>query len=74
MTMNGTMPTTLAEFIPADSLAKTLGVSRGTVSRWRAVLGLPGIRVGNRLLFHEAAVAAWLKSRETRVSIAQDGG
>ncbi len=58
-------PLTLAEFIPLEALAKSLGVSKGTVSRWRHDLGLPGIRVGIRVYFHEASVARWLKARET---------
>lgn len=59
---NGTM--TLSEFIPLEGLAKSLGVSKATVSRWRSELGLPGIRVGIRVFFHEPAVAAWLKGQE----------
>ena len=56
---------TLAEFIPLEALAKSLGVSKATVSRWRAELGLPGIRVGIRVYFHEPSVARWLKAQET---------
>jgi len=62
---NGSSPTTLSEFIPLEALATSLGVSKATVSRWRSELGLPGIRVGIRVYFHEESVARWLKSRET---------
>lgn len=63
-TSNDRAPTSLSEFIPLEALAKTLGVSKAVVLRWRAALGLPAIRVGQRLYFHEASVAAWLKGRE----------
>lgn len=59
---NGSM--TLSEFIPLEGLAKSLGVSKATVSRWRAELGLPGIKVGMRTFFHEPRVAQWLKDQE----------
>lgn len=61
---NETGPTKLDEFIALEGLAKSLGVSKGTVSKWRRTLRLPGIKLGGRLFFHEPAVAAWLKSQE----------
>ncbi len=71
-TSNGSQPTSLSEFIPLAALAQSLGVSKATVSRWRAELGLPGIRVGIKVLFHEPAVAAWLKARERVEPMAED--
>ena len=58
-------PISLDEFISAENLAKTFGVSKQTVFRWRES-GLPYIRVGLKVLFRESSVAAWLASREER--------
>ena len=55
----------LNEFMTTDALAKALGVSKATVSRWVSDLGLPVIKIGQKPIVHEPAVAAWLKSRET---------
>jgi len=56
-------PTSLSEFLPAESLVQSLGISRSVLLSW-IDHGLPSIRVGKRLYFHEASVAAWLKRRE----------
>ncbi|MFB3816164.1 MAG: hypothetical protein ACE147_00755 [Candidatus Methylomirabilales bacterium] len=57
-------PKSLAEFLAADVLRKHLGISREVLLAWTAK-GLPYIRVGTRLYFHEPAVASWLKRQET---------
>ena len=74
MTTNGMSPTSLSEFIPLEGLAKTLGVSKAVVLRWRADLELPAIRVGQRLYFHEPAVAVWLKGRESVAKVPSNRG
>jgi excisionase family DNA binding protein len=61
---NEESPKALNEFMPVTGLAAALNVSKPTVSRWVHDLGLPAIRLGGRLYFHEPAVAAWLKARE----------
>jgi len=53
----------LEEFISAEQLTKHLGISRAILGRWMD-RGLPYIRVGVRLYFREASVAAWLGSEE----------
>jgi hypothetical protein len=68
MTTNGMTATSLSEFIPLDALASTLGVSKSVLLSWHRDRGLPGIRVGLRLYFHEPAVAGWLKARESTPS------
>ncbi len=56
-------PTSLSEFLSAESLVKSLGISRAVLLAWTE-RGLPFIRVGMRLYFHEPAVASWLKTQE----------
>ncbi len=57
-------PQTLNDFIAAEKLTKILGISREVLLGWLDK-GLPYIRIGVRLYFHEPAVAAWLKRQET---------
>ncbi len=60
------MPTdavSLSDFISAESLTTRLGITRAVLSRW-IEKGLPYIRVGLRLYFHEASVAGWLARQE----------
>jgi excisionase family DNA binding protein len=45
-------------------LAKALGVSQKTLSRWRASQGLPHVKVGKIILFRAAAIEKWLRERE----------
>ena len=54
---------TLEAFISAEQLTKHLGISRAVLGRWMDH-GLPYIRVGLKLYFREASVAAWLASQE----------
>jgi len=61
-----TQPTkSLSEFLTLDEVAKTFGVSKLVVSRWRRELAMPVIKLDTRrYLVHEPTLAAWLKSRE----------
>jgi hypothetical protein len=54
----------LSEFLTIDQFAKTFGVTREAVWRWRDAYNLPVIRLGRLTLIHEPSAAAWLKSRE----------
>jgi excisionase family DNA binding protein len=60
-----TAPKTLAEFITVKQLAEHLGVTKQVIAHWRANLGLPSIKLGQSVFFHDSAVAAWLKDHET---------
>ncbi len=61
--------TSLEEFISAEQMTKHLGITRTVLGRWMD-RGLPYIRVGLRLYFREASVAAWLARQE---KVRQDG-
>ncbi len=67
------MAQSLAEFISAEALCKHLGISRDVLRTWVAEKGLPYIRVGIKLYFHEPALADWLKGQE-RIQGAQQNG
>lgn len=53
----------LSEFITAKSLTEHLGISKSILRGW-VDRGLPYIRVGLKLYFREASVAAWLARQE----------
>ena len=48
--------------ISADDLAAMLGVDRKTVYEGAARGEIPSVRLGRRVLFSRAAIAAWLSS------------
>jgi excisionase family DNA binding protein len=56
----------LPELLTAPQLARYLGVPLSTVYHWRSKReGPPGFRVGKRLQFRAADVAAWLEAKES---------
>ncbi len=62
----------LDEFISAENLAKSLGVSKQTLLKWRG-RGLPFVRIGFKVFFRKSSVAAWLAGRERKnTSVGRD--
>ncbi len=59
----------LNEILTAETVAKYLGVNRDRLLRWHRESGLPAIKVGDALFFHEPSVAQWLKSRERTLTV-----
>ena len=53
-------------------LSDLLGLSPWTIRRWRLNEGLPHIQIGNRFLYRQEAVFAWLESKETRSAASDD--
>jgi hypothetical protein len=59
----------LAGYVSRDDLARELGVSPRTVTRWTFQLGgIPHLAVGNRTLYRRESVTAWLAAREEKPS------
>jgi excisionase family DNA binding protein len=57
----------LAGYISRDDLARELGVSPRTITRWTFHPGgIPHLAIGNRTLYRRESVTAWLAARETR--------
>jgi hypothetical protein len=55
------------EYLTADSLAKILGVSVRTLTRWHSLRTGPAItRVGRTILYRLESVSDWLRSCELR--------
>jgi excisionase family DNA binding protein len=46
--------------------AEALGVSEGTVDRWRSEAGLPFVKIDGKVLFRPSALEAWAAERETK--------
>jgi len=60
------------EYLTPDPLAKSLGVSFGTLARWHSLRTGPAItRVGRTILYRRQSVSEWLRSCELRAR--QDG-
>ena len=55
----------LSDYLTEDQAARELGVCTKTLRRWHALGTGPAItRLGRRVLYRRATVAAWLASRE----------
>ena len=46
--------------------AEALGVSEGTVDRWRAQAALPFVKIDGKVLFRPSALEAWAAARESK--------
>lgn len=51
------------DLIPEQAMADRLGVSRQTLRRWR-LSGCPHVRLGRRIFYRLADLAAWGKRGE----------
>ncbi len=45
--------------------AELLGVSEGTVDRWRSEAGLPFVKIDGKVLFRPSTLETWAADRET---------
>lgn len=61
----GAAASLLAGYVSRTALARELGVSVDTLSRWEARgAGPPLTRVGRRVLYRRGAVEDWLRAQE----------
>jgi excisionase family DNA binding protein len=51
--------------LPSDEAAKYLGIPRSTFDRLAKAAPLPGIRMGNRLVFRVEMLDTYLRNRES---------
>lgn len=57
----------LDDFLSRDQLAKELGKSRCSVTRWeRLGVGPPIVRIGGTPLYRRSTVEAWLADQEKK--------
>jgi hypothetical protein len=62
---NGTPAAASDLYLTPDRLAKLLGKSNRTLSRWHTLrVGPPRIAVGNLILYRASAVRDWLRDNE----------
>lgn len=55
----------LGEYMDRHELARQLGVSLDTLSKWSTQrIGPPRVRLGRRILYRREAVREWLRLRE----------
>ena len=52
----------LEKFMPHETLANILGIKSGLLREWRKK-GLPFIRIGTKVFYHETEVCQWLKNQ-----------
>src|SRR5438132_1786957 len=58
----------LEDFVRREWLARELGLSPRTISRWESLRkGPPRIAIGRTILYNIESVRAWLRSREQQV-------
>ena len=59
------IPDLLADWISRERLARALGLTADTLSRWEARrLGPPSTRIGRKTFYRRAAVDAWIRAQE----------
>jgi excisionase family DNA binding protein len=64
-----------ATHLTPGEVARCLGVSRRTLSRWHALrVGPPRVSVGRTILYRKNAVEAWLVANETQPTRSFSGG
>ena len=55
----------LSDYLTEEEAARELGVCTKTLKRWHALGAGPAVtRLGRRVLYRRATLAAWLVSRE----------
>jgi predicted DNA-binding transcriptional regulator AlpA len=55
----------LADWISRDQLARALGLTADTLSRWEARRqGPPSTRIGRKTFYRRAAVQEWIRAQE----------
>lgn len=65
--MTSTIVDFLADYVDRPTLARALGVSTRTISRYENQPdGLPSTTIGGRRLYRGQSVIDWLKQRERR--------
>ena len=66
--LESTRPTDAAGHIllTKRQAAEALGVSEGTVDRWRAEAALPAVKIHGKVLFRPAALEEWAIARESK--------
>lgn len=62
----------LPQLATAEQTAGALGVTKWAVYRWHERGLLPGVRLGRRVLFEPAAVAAFVAARRTGGQVADE--
>ena len=63
--MTGTKTQLLEGYLRPEEMAKQIGVSPRTLSRWQVRrIGPPRIKIGKTIFYRTSAVLAWLESRE----------
>jgi hypothetical protein len=54
-------------WLTKDALAKELGVSPRTLTRWTCASdGIPHLHCGNKTLYRKQSILAWLEAREQK--------
>ena len=66
--LESTRPTDAAGqiLVTKRQAAEGLGVSEGTVDRWRAEAGLPFVKIDGKVLFRPSALEQWAAARELK--------
>jgi len=54
----------LNEFITEETLVKFLEISKSKLYRLRTAEGLPFIKLGDKVVYHEPSVVEWLKGKQ----------
>lgn len=50
--------------VPKPEAADLMGVSQGTIDRWRAEAGLPSVKINGKVLFRPTSLKEWAVARE----------
>jgi predicted DNA-binding transcriptional regulator AlpA len=59
------IPDLLADWISREQLARALGLTADTLSRWEARRqGPPCTRIGRKTFYRRAAIQEWIRSQE----------
>lgn len=59
----------LADYLTREQAAGELHVNARTLARWRVLrIGPPQVRIGARIYYHRAKVAAWLAQRTEKAA------
>lgn len=56
------MPDTVEPWVTSEEICAYLRISANTLTRWLAVRGMPGHRIGRSLRFRLSEVDAWIKA------------